>query len=122
MLYPKQLYPLLIMFAFFCLGGSCDHTVLSGKILIPDDNIISGEEVAMELVVPPHLAEIQRLMWEVEPRSLGSFSGEGKGRERKVIFKAKATGSGTVSVSGFFKQTNPQPIASTAINIQEPGQ
>ncbi len=127
----KYLFLLLIAACFFCLyAGSCDQTELRGTIVTDHKTVAQGETVRLAMKIPPELDDIYRLRWEINPKDMGVIKykqypvqwGEKKyGKEDRVaFFTAEKLGSCDIYVSGFYKQTNPQPIAEIALEIVEP--
>lgn len=127
---------LLIVILFSTLISGCDHTELTGEIIIPERDIKVGDSIPLILKVPENLSEIYRVMWTVEPKEIGEIV-EGDelfeelstkelkilfnqldeiNPDRIALFKAKETGSAEIFVAGFYRQTNPQGI--TAIDIE----
>ena len=121
-------------YAYVWLFKASDHTKLSGIITVDKTNIKIGETVTLMLTVPDKLDAIHRLHWEVRPATAGEIiytqieyeAGE-KNRDgvisypkddRTARFTARQTGTCTITVVGFFKQTNPQPVASLELVIQ----
>jgi len=102
------------------VAGACDHTDLEGTISPSPVEINVGEEAVISLEVPSELEGIHREMWHVEPEYLGVIESISEGDKcREVAFTAKSPGTGVIGVMGFYKQTNPQFIAETAVIISE---
>ena len=125
-----------VVFLLFA-GGTCDHTALSGKIVAPDTGVKVGEPVPLILEVPEELSGIYRVEWEADPEGKGKilygeqlldelteaelsfFFGEAFDPDRAALFTAEEAGTCTISVSGFYKQTNPQNITSIDLTVVE---
>ncbi len=102
------------------LAAACDHTELEGTISPSPVTVSVGDEIMLKLEVPAELADIHRETWEVEPDSLGTFDCDAAGEGcRQVTFTATSAGKGTISVWGFYQQTNPQFITETEITVTE---
>ena len=118
-----------LIIAFFLLtGGTCDHTRLTGEIVVPATEIAVGEVLPLVLEVPEELSGIYRVEWHVDPPGIGEiiqgerlmavlsdaevslYFGEAYNPDRMALFRAAETGSCRISVTGFYKQTNPQDI------------
>ena len=107
----------LIFISFFLIAGSCDHTRLHGEIVTSRAVVKVGEQVSLKLKVPERLEGIHRLIWQVEPADVGTFTEEND-QAKSIRFEAKKPGQCVVSVYGFFKQTNPQPITSFSLQVE----
>jgi hypothetical protein len=102
------------------LAAACDHTGLEGTISPSPVAVSVGDEITLTLEVPAELADIHRETWEVEPESLGTFDCDAAGEGcRQVTFTATSPGTGTISVWGFYQQTNPQFITETDVTVTE---
>lgn len=127
---------LILMIAISNLTG-CDKTRLSGTIQLYSEDLKIGVPMAITLEVPEDLEGIYRVMWEVEPSEAGIILGgtdiiEAYSEEEiKAIFGNDIDTLNvdrialyipteeidfTIYASGFYKQTNPQPI--TNINYK----
>ena len=105
----------------FLFSGSCDHTILTGEIVMESLELKIGQEYILKLEVPPELDGIYRVMWEVEPSDSASIDfpectdeecerdSAYKG-DRTAIVTVLKPGEIEIIVSGFYRQTNPQPI------------
>ena len=107
---------------------SCDHTRLSGTIESPTAGLSVSEETTLTLRVPKDLDDIYRVHWEVSPSGAAEIEydecqnkqcekGSGFKSDRNARITPRQTGSITISTSGFFGQTNPQPIAERTFNV-----
>lgn len=122
----KRILPLVTV--VFLFSGSCDHTILSGEIVVPGSELRMGKEYALSLEIPPELDGIYWIDWEVDPSDLAIIEFKGctgtdcgkdsnyKGDRTAVITPIKPGGI-EIKVSGFYKQTNPQPIARKKIKL-----
>jgi hypothetical protein len=130
---------LLCIASFVITGGSCDRTQLSGEVVVADTRIKVGEVVPLQLAVPESLSEIYRVEWEVEPQERGDVlfgaqlleilseeeyeyyfgSSEEINADRVALFLPKEKGTSTIHVTGFYKQTNPQPITAISLEVME---
>ena len=120
---------LFLVFILTFIFGTCDHTVLRGEIITSETEIKVGQKVKLELEIPQELDGIHRISWYVEPATAGEieyvqyevkFGEEEYGKEDRIAyFTAKEIGKCTISVYGFYKQTNPQPITYINIAISE---
>ena len=123
---PTRVLPLLAIVFLCTFSGTCDHTVLRGEVRVPKNTLLVGEEVSLELVLPPEFESVQHVTWEVEPSDGAMLRAHrypfryneplpGKD-DRTARFSASRPGKYTVSVFGYFRQTNTQPI--TEIRLQ----
>jgi len=102
------------------LGGGCDHTELEGTIHPSPVKAKVGESITLTLEVPPELEGIHRVIWEVDPDSLGVIDYGDCGENcRQVTFTAMSPGTGGIGVCGFYKQTNPQDITYVDVIVEE---
>jgi len=140
----KHLFIILSLSLAFLFLTSCDRTRLEGEIIVLQENIKAGDEVSLVLNVPDKLKGIYRTMWTVENQGTGEididvqilqgealqdrytieqlkeiFNTEEINYDRVAIFIPENAGKYTVYVEGFFKQTNPQPISSLEIDVQD---
>ncbi len=133
----KYFICLLIFISILSLTG-CDHTRLSGKIIIPDTKIKVGDKIPLKLEVPEELSGIYRTMWypnsnefgeiiegeelleKLTEKELENYFGknENLNPDRITIFIPKKKGKCTIFAAGFYRQTNPQPITSIEIEIE----
>ncbi|MBN2795086.1 MAG: hypothetical protein JXR88_06755 [Clostridia bacterium] len=121
---------------------SCDHTDLSGDIIVSDRLWYVGDLIPLRLEVPEELEEIHDVMWGVynlEHPDVALeilFTGETIlnyidentlenllnlneiDYDRVVLFIPNESGHYRVEVEGFYKQTNPQPITELEITIE----
>ncbi|MDA3938431.1 MAG: hypothetical protein PF693_03855 [Spirochaetia bacterium] len=116
----KRVLPLLVVILLFSV--SCDHTSLTGEIIVDSSEFKIGNDYHLYLEVPPELDGIYWVTWEVEPAELVSINFElcsgpdcGKNSnykgDRTAVITPLKSGEIEIKVSGFYKQTNPQPIA-----------
>ncbi len=109
-------------------SGFYDYTVLPGEIVVESSELKIGSEYSLYLEVPSELDGIYWLTWEVEPAELASINFEfctgddcGKGSsfrgDRAAVITPLKTGEIEIKVSGFYKQTNPQPVARRIVNL-----
>lgn len=135
-------FAMMFMICFLSLvitGGSCDQTRLTGEVIVSDTAIRVGDTVTLQLIVPENLSEIFRVEWEVEPQASGDlffgsqlletlsdeelvrYFGKTKGLnpDRVALFIPKEIGRSTIYVTGFYKQTNPQPITTFNLEVVE---
>lgn len=113
--------------AFCCLAftvvmlliAGCDNTDLTGEIK-PSPVVVSvGENITLKLEVPENLEGINRETWTVEPQSIGSIEyAVSEENNREVIFTGLSSGSGTIEVWGYYKQTNPQYITEVDVTVK----
>lgn len=124
--------------AFFALllfllsfAGSCDRTILKGVILPEKNQIKVNETVRLELKVPSELDGIYRVYWILQPQDAGVIKyrnydeevgpflkpGEYGKEDRIAYFTAKSAGKYEIRTYGFYRQTNPQYIASIFIEV-----
>ena len=102
------------------LGGACDQTQLEGIIHPSPVKVKVGESITLTLKVPSALEGIHKEMWDVDPDSLGVIDYGDCGENcRQVTFTAMSPGTGGIGVSGFYKQTNPQPITDVDVIVEE---
>ena len=133
-------YVLILCFLILIVhtAGSCDQTDLTGTITLLDDAATVHMPLPLELEVPEHLAEIYRVHWDVDPALAGEVlygdklventtaeqrqqyfgSKENFRMDRHALFLPRKPGMITLSVEGFFRQTNPQPITTIEIEIK----
>ena len=124
--------PAVLLIFLVSWGGSCDHTVLRGAI-VPERPVVRvGETVGLELKLPAELEGVHRIFWRIDTRGAGVLRMERGGepdsigvpwddsrKAFKVFFTAVKPGPCVISVSGFYKQTNPQPITKIEIEVTE---
>lgn len=136
----KYVLKLFIIIVLFMLtGGTCDQTRLTGEVHLADTPVKIGTIIPLWLEVPANLSEIYRVEWEVEPQAngevvygsqlLGNYTaeelatyfdtGEGINFDRVALFLPKKKGKCTIYVTGFYKQTNPQPVTALDLEIIE---
>jgi hypothetical protein len=127
-----------LLLLIFAVGGSCDHTRLTGEVEITGRKVSVGEPVPLKLRVPEELSGICRVIWDLEPpdggeiiegtellellsdEELAAFFGAGEEElnpDRIALFVPQEAGSYVIYVSGFYKQTNPQDITSIEVTI-----
>ncbi len=136
---PKAHFAMLLICLTLLIitGGTCDQTRLTGEILVRETGIRVGDTVPLQLVVPENLSGIYRVEWEVEPETSGAiffgtqllesltdeelalYFGTSKGinADRIALFLPKEKGTSTIFATGFYKQTNPQPITTIDLEI-----
>lgn len=101
---------------------SCDHTSLSGEIVMKSSEFKIGQGYILKLEVPPELDGIYRVNWEIEPADSAIIDfqectgqecekGSAYKGDRNAVVTVLKSGGIEIIVSGFYKQTNPQPIA-----------
>ncbi len=121
---------MILPFLLFLLlsSGFYDHTVLTGEIVVESFELKIGSEYRLYLEVPSELDGIYWLTWEVEPAELASINFEfctgndcGKGSsyrgDRAAVITPLKPGEIEIKVSGFYKQTNPQPVARKVVKL-----
>ena len=107
---------------------SCDHTSLSGEIVMKSSEFKIGHEYILKLEVPPELDGIYRVNWEIEPADSAIIDfqectdgecekGSGYKGDRNAVVTVLKPGEIEIIVSGFYKQTNPQPVASKTLHL-----
>lgn len=111
-----------------CFNGTCDQTVLTGKIVTEKNTLKINETIPLRLEVPQDLDEIYRIGWIVDPSDAGIIrykeysvylDRNQYGKEDRVAqFTALKEGKCTIRTLGFYRQTNPQPIASIDLVIE----
>lgn len=135
----KKCFILSLLFMVLIILNGCDHTDLTGEVIVSDTNVKTGETISLKLKVPEKLSEIHMVMWRTEPEEKGeiiwgeqivdnftdeelnNYFGEKRGNlniDRIALFTAKEKGECTIFVAGFYKQTNPQPITSIKLKIE----
>ena len=134
----KRFFAYVMLFMLAAVPAGCDHTRLSGEIIIPDTGIEVGDKVPLRLEVPEELSGIYRTMWNVDPAGKGVImegdklletlaeeelrqyfgKSEGLNPDRIALFTAGEKGSCTIYADGFYRQTNPQAIAFIEIEIE----
>lgn len=121
---------------------SCDHTDLSGEIVVIQSNTVDNNMLLM-LEVPDDLSEIHGVMWTVwktsgeesimindlmviEDNLLEYFTEDDLKQliksdtlnlNRLALFTPTSSGKYIIEVDGFYLQTNPQPITQIEIEI-----
>jgi len=124
---------LIIILLIFSFAGTCDHTELTGKIILNKEIIHVGDEISLELKIPKDLDEIYGIYWDINPKDIGEIIYTERGvdalqninggykvvykDDRKANFIPLKSGKCVIEVSGYYKQTNPQPITSITLNI-----
>lgn len=101
--------------------AACDHTRLTGRIVPERETVRVGESLRLDLEVPPDLAGIRRVMWEVDPADAGEIRwtrAETGTADREAVLVAKRAGEIEVRALGFYRQTNPQPITSLRLRVE----
>ena len=112
---------LALLVPIFLFSASCDHTNLTCEIVIKSSELKIGNEYNLHLEIPSELDEIYWITWQVEPTGTanidfeycnGDDCGKGSGYkgDRTAVLTPIKSGEIEVVVSGFYKQTNPQPI------------
>ena len=115
----KRILPLVSV--LFLSSGFYDHTVLTGEIVVDSSELKTGNEYSLYLEIPSELDGIYWITWEVEPSELASINFKlcadddcGKGStykgDRTAVLTALKPGEIEIIVSGYYKQTNPQPV------------
>ena len=121
-------------FAYTWLFVLSDHTELKGEIISEKSILAAGETLTLKLKVPEELDAIHRISWHIDPENIGRIDYKEVGAwdnmedkegsriypkvDRTAVFTAKKTGNCTIYARGFYKQTNPQPIASITIEVR----
>lgn len=116
----KRISPLVMFILLF--SGSCDHTILTGEIIVDSSEFKTGNEYSLYLEIHPELDGIYWITWEVEPADFANINFDvctdddcGKGStykgDRTAVLTPLKPGEIEIKVSGFYKQTNPQPVA-----------
>jgi hypothetical protein len=117
---------LLPLALWILTAGSCDHTQLRGRIVANPMQARVGEAVELELEIPPELDRIHWVMWTVRPTAELEYD-EVHGREfdpsfskadRRAVFRAARPGEYLITTEGFYRQTNPQPIAEITLIVR----
>ncbi|MFZ7121862.1 MAG: hypothetical protein ACOWWH_13065 [Eubacteriaceae bacterium] len=140
--YKIFLLVLLCLFIFTGCGyieiAGCDHTQLSGEIVITDKEIKVGDKIPLTLEVPEELSGIYRTMWDVTPDDVGKIiegdqlleefsddelelyfgESENLNPDRIGLFIANKKGECIIYTAGFYKQTNPQGITYLEIEVK----
>ena len=122
----KRIFPFLLV--FLLSSGLYDHTILTGEIVVESSELKIGNEYSLYLESPSDLDGIYWVTWEVEPADSASINFEvctgddcGKGSsytgDRTAVITPLKPGEIEIKVSGFYKQTNPQPIARKRIKL-----
>ena len=108
------------------IAGTCDHTQLRGRIVAYPMQARVGEAVELELEIPPELDRIYWVMWKVQPSADLDYD-QVHGREldpsyskadRRAVFRASRPGEYVIRTEGFYRQTNPQPIAEITLIVR----
>jgi len=124
-------------------NSASDHTDLVGEIHIPDNLFYVNEPIPLELLVPDDLEGVYDLMWDYQlegsdeigfehliegvdlndqftDQELSALFEKGTvDTKRCAVFTPESKGKYTISVAGFFKQTNPQGITSIEVIVIE---
>jgi len=117
---------LLFVCAQLLTGGSCDQTVLAGTIEAQKTTVATGERLQLELVLPAELDGVHRIFWEVTPAGCATIEAvrhpalppkKLDKRDRRAVFTGTKAGPCTVQTSGFYRQTNPQPITTLVVTV-----
>jgi hypothetical protein len=112
--------------ALLGIAGTCDHTRLRGTIVVDRHRPVVGDSIGLRLEVPAELDGIHWVSWNATPSSACSVSYVRVERDersrskadRAATLVAEAAGACHIEVSGFYKQTNPQPITELDLEIQ----
>ena len=136
----RRLLIIIMTLALFSLY-SCDHTDLSGDVLVLYEPLVTDQAIPLILQVAEDLEEIYKVSWSVflkdHPQDpldiiiygenlLDYYSQEELGHifnletinyDRIALFNPRAKGIYTIEVQGYYKQTNPQPITHLDITI-----
>ena len=135
----KKIITVFLIVILVFLGGSCDHTDLSGDILIVQSDA-DGRNSLLLLEVPDELNDIYDVMWAVRKENImmnelivsGSdvlnyydeeelkqiMAKENLNFDRIALFIPSLNGQYTISADGFYKQTNPQPITRIEVEVK----
>jgi len=110
---------LVALLAVLSFAGTCDRTRPGGTIQPSPVRAKIAEPIALTLEVKADQEGIHRETWVVDPPELGELSwDEAADRRRRATFVGRKAGRGTIRVSGFLRQTNPQPIAEVAVTVE----
>lgn len=136
---------LLVLICIFIFTGcgiieiaGCDHTQLTGEIIVLDKEIKVGDKIPIMLEVPEELSGIYRTMWDVSPNEVGEIIGGDQlleefsddelklyfgqdanlNPDRIALFIANKKGEFIIDVFGFYKQTNPQGITYIELEVK----
>lgn len=133
---------LWLLIAALLILTACDHTDLSGDVIVLNDTHQVGEIIPLLLEVPDELSEIYRVDWllhdgddtlvnddEVmiqgqavidaydEQWIKDMFDINDVNVDRICLFIPKNNGEYKIELYGFLNQTNPQPITELEISI-----
>ena len=134
----------MCLLSIFVITG-CDHTELEGKVVVVNEDVLRvGQDIPLTLTVPEKLDEIHGVEWLLNDSEgeliydsnvlmVGdalideyddvwikeSFSMDDIDKERIAVFRPIESGTYTIEVSGFYKQTNPQPITEIILIIED---
>ena len=124
-------------------NAGSDHTELTGEIQTQSKTFHVGEPIPLELIVPEELSDIHGLMWEYEVKESDNaefdniiegenlkayFTDEelkilfGKDEleyDRIAVFTPDQSETFTISIYGFYRQTNPQYITNSEVIVIE---
>ncbi|GAA0182286.1 hypothetical protein SH2C18_46910 [Clostridium sediminicola] len=132
----KTIVIIFMIFLSSLIFIGCDHTNLTGEVVVENKAIHVGDEVPLALEVPEELSEIHRVFWDVQPDDMGTilfddelvetldaekieklFGDCNINPDRVAVFYPKKVGKVRVYLDGFFRQTNPQPIVEIEIEV-----
>ncbi len=139
----KKIMTLFLLISLVFLGGSCDHTDLSGEILIVQSDA-DGRNSLLLLEVADELGDIHDVMWVVRKiegeedimmddlivigSDLFDYYSEDELKQivdtdilnfdRIALFIPTLSGQYTIRADGFYKQTNPQPITRIEVEVK----
>jgi hypothetical protein len=125
--------------------ATSDHTELYGDIVVPERVYSAGQPLPMEFVPPEELEDIHGLMWDVNYKNDGIedniidnllegedilleytqeeinelFEKDVKDLSRVAIYHPPSSGTLTIELAGFYRQTNPQFIAEIEVVIHD---
>lgn len=123
----KQIKFSLLSIALLLLTvTSCNNGKISGTIKVASSEVSKGDTVDLQLIPDSGFEEIYGISWEVEPKDVGYIVYESQPdrsertykEDRNAQFFATKQGKCKISAHGYFKQTNPQPIAELELSIK----
>lgn len=131
---------IILMISILLVG--CDHTDLSGEIIIKDQTWHAGDIIPLILEVPDDLKDIHDVMWAVynlehdheyleqiyfgdqmlnvitEENLKGLLEVDDIDYDRIALFIPEVSGKYSIVVEGFYKQTNPQSITDIEMIVE----
>jgi F420-dependent methylenetetrahydromethanopterin dehydrogenase len=118
----KNLYLLVFLLPlFYC--GTCNHEEVDGEIKMITEEISVGDTLELEAIIYDADKVLEEIMWDVDPyedaKIISPIYEDGDSTQYKALFTTDKPGTYRITLSCFYKQTNPTFIDEVEIVVME---